>query len=140
MPPVFPSSFTYRSHPFPLLLSISPLSPFSYQSLTLFLLALSRLACPPPPLSFFFRWVCWLTQRTLADIEDAFYGIFANFPSKTLSLAMRGVAFPTGRCYSPPSDTLSQEVSQIISTDTAVRAVYIYIYTAGKKTPRRVTY
>ena len=36
---------------------------------------------------------------------------------------MRGVAFPTGRCYSPPSDTLSQEVSQIISTDTAVRAV-----------------
>eukprot|EP00904_Undaria_pinnatifida_P009717 jgi/Undpi1/5876/HiC_scaffold_2.g01150.m1 len=63
-------------------------------------------------------------QRTLADIEDAFYGIFANFPSKTLSLAMRGVAFPTGRCYSPPSDSLSQEVSQIISTDTAVRELF----------------
>lgn len=59
-------------------------------------------------------------QRTLADIEDAFYGIFANFPSKTLSLAMRGVAFPTGRCYQPPSDTLAQEVSQLISTDTQV--------------------
>lgn len=59
-------------------------------------------------------------KRTLADIEDAFYGIFANFPSKTLSLAMRGVAFPTGRCYQPPSDTLSQEVSQLISTDTQV--------------------
>lgn len=61
-----------------------------------------------------------LNQRTLADIEDAFYGIFANFPVKTLSLCMRGVAFPTGRCYHPPSDTLAQEVSQIISTDTQV--------------------
>lgn len=59
-------------------------------------------------------------QRNLADIEDAFYGIFANFPSKTLSLAMRGVAFPTGRCYHQPSDTLAQEVSQLISTDTQV--------------------
>lgn len=64
-------------------------------------------------------------QRTLADIEDAFYGIFANFPSKTLSLAMRGVAFPTGRCYHPPSDTLAQEVSQIISTDTQVMSGWL---------------
>lgn len=71
---------------------------------------------------FFPEFLHFPPQRTLADIEEAFYGIFANFPSKTLSLAMRGVAFPTGRCYSPPSDTLSQEVSQIISTDTAVRA------------------
>ncbi|CAM9317431.1 unnamed protein product [Ectocarpus sp. 6 AP-2014] len=63
-------------------------------------------------------------QRTLADIEDAFYGIFANFPSKTLSLAMRGVAFPTGRCYQQPSDTLAQEVSQLISTDTQVRELF----------------
>lgn len=63
-------------------------------------------------------------QRTLADIEDAFYGIFANFPSKTLSLAMRGVAFPTGRCYQPPSDTLAQEVSQLISTDTQVSSCF----------------
>ncbi|CAM9410804.1 unnamed protein product, partial [Hapterophycus canaliculatus] len=63
-------------------------------------------------------------QRTLADIEDAFYGIFANFPSKTLSLAMRGVAFPTGRCYQPPSDTLAQEVSQLVSSDTQVRELF----------------
>lgn len=67
---------------------------------------------------------CPANQRTLADIEDAFFGIFANFPSKTLSLAMRGVAFPTGRCYEPPSDTLAQEVSQIISTDTQASSCF----------------
>ena len=66
-------------------------------------------------------------QRTLADIEDAFYGIFANFPSKTLSLAMRGVAFPTGRCYQPPSDTLAQEVSQLMSTDTQVSYTHAHV-------------
>lgn len=64
--------------------------------------------------------IVFANQRTLADIEDSFFGIFANFPSKTLSLAMRGVAFPTGRCYSPPADTLTQEVSQLMSTDTSV--------------------
>ena len=81
-------------------------------ALSLLIRSLSR---PPPPTN----------QRTLADIEDAFYGIFANFPSKTLSLAMRGVAFPTGRCYHPPSDTLAQEVSQIISTDTQVMSGWL---------------
>ena len=60
-------------------------------------------------------------QRTLADIENAFFGIFDNFPIAILSLAMRGVAFPTGRCYKPPSDSLAQEVAQLVSTDTAVR-------------------
>lgn len=60
-------------------------------------------------------------QRTLADIENAFFGIFDNFPSTALSLAMRGVAFPTGRCYKPPSDSLTQEVAQLVSTDSAVR-------------------
>lgn len=61
-------------------------------------------------------------QRTLADIEIAFFGIFDNFPSTALSLAMRGVAFPTGRCYKPPSDSLAQEVAQLVSTDSAVRS------------------
>ncbi|CAM9656701.1 unnamed protein product [Ascophyllum nodosum] len=63
-------------------------------------------------------------QRTLADIENAFFGIFDNFPIAILSLAMRGVAFPTGRCYKPPSDSLAQEVAQLVSTDTAVRELF----------------
>lgn len=63
----------------------------------------------------------WASQRTLADIEESFFGIFANFPSAPLALAMRAVAFPTGRCYAPPSDKLSQEVAQLISTDSEAR-------------------
>lgn len=59
-----------------------------------------------------------------ADIEDAFHGIFANFPNRPLALAMQAVAFPTGRCYPRPSDTLSKEVAQLVSTDSAVRNLF----------------
>lgn len=73
-------------------------------------------------------------QKTLADIEDAFFGIFANFPSRTMALAMRTVAFPTGRCYSNPSDTLTQEVSQLMSSDTAVRVLTLTCNVVVEKT------
>lgn len=36
---------------------------------------------------------------------------------------MRGVAFPTGRCYSQPSDSLKREVAQLVSTNSEVREV-----------------
>ncbi|CAN0279539.1 unnamed protein product, partial [Discosporangium mesarthrocarpum] len=37
---------------------------------------------------------------------------------------MRGVAFPTGRCYPLPSDALSKEVAQLVSTDSEVRDLF----------------
>ncbi|CAM9939748.1 unnamed protein product [Phaeothamnion confervicola] len=63
-------------------------------------------------------------QGITADIEDAFYGVFANFPNAPLALAMRAVAFPTGRCYPRPSDKLAKEVAQLVSTDSAVHELF----------------
>jgi acyl-CoA dehydrogenase len=63
-------------------------------------------------------------QGLLAEIEDSFYGIFENFPTRPLAWAMQGMAFPTGRCYTRPSDTLGREVSALISSDSAVRTLF----------------
>ncbi|CAM9690854.1 unnamed protein product, partial [Choristocarpus tenellus] len=63
-------------------------------------------------------------QNILSDIEKAFYGIFANFPTRPLAWAMQGVAFPTGRCYDPPSDALAREVAQLVSTNSEVRNLF----------------
>ena len=35
-------------------------------------------------------------QGLLADIEDSFYGIFENFPTRTLAYTMKAMTFPTG--------------------------------------------
>ena len=56
----------------------------------------------------------WAMQDTLARAEEAFYGLFANLPSRFYSWAMRGVIFPFvypyGREFEPPRDRLGHEV------------------------------
>jgi hypothetical protein len=37
-----------------------------------------------------------LSMWHVADIEEAFHGIFANFPLAGLGTVMRAVTFPTG--------------------------------------------
>ena len=62
----------------------------------------------------------------LREVEDALFGVFANFPIRPLGWLMRGVCFPTGRCYSvPPSDKLKREVARLISSDSAVRSLLL---------------
>jgi acyl-CoA dehydrogenase len=56
----------------------------------------------------------WAMRDALARIEDAFYGLFANLPSRFLAWALRGVifpfVFPYGREFEPPRDRLGHEV------------------------------
>lgn len=61
-----------------------------------------------------------LTQIT-HDIEDAFYGIFDNFPVRPIGFLMRGISFPLGRAYSVPSDGLVRATSQLITTESEIR-------------------
>jgi acyl-CoA dehydrogenase len=63
-------------------------------------------------------------QGLLCDIEEAFYGIFENFPTRPLAWTMKGMAFPLGRSYHRPSDELARDVSRLVSTDSAVRALF----------------
>jgi acyl-CoA dehydrogenase len=60
-------------------------------------------------------------QNILCDAEEAFDGIFANFPVPVLGATMKALTFPTGRCYSRPGDKLTKAVSDAITTDSAVR-------------------
>ena len=60
-------------------------------------------------------------QSILADTEDAFFGIFNNFPVTGVGSTMRLLTFPTGRCYDRPSDNLVRHASDSITLDTAVR-------------------
>jgi acyl-CoA dehydrogenase len=56
----------------------------------------------------------WSMQDALARTEEAFYGLFANLPSRLIAWGLRGVIFPFiypyGREFEPPSDRLGSQV------------------------------
>jgi len=79
-------------------------------------------------------FVHWALQNALSRAEDAFYGLFANFPSRIVAWAMRGVIFPFvypyGREFPPPDDRLGHEVVGLLLTpgparDRLTAGVYI---------------
>eukprot|EP01041_Mallomonas_annulata_P012399 gene12399-26088_t len=60
-------------------------------------------------------------QSILNDTEDAFFGVFANFPVPLMGNTMRMFTFPLGRTYTKPSDKLVQAVAMAITTPSKVR-------------------
>jgi len=56
----------------------------------------------------------WAIRDALARTEDAFYGLFANLPSRLIAWGLRGVIFPFvypyGREFEYPRDRLGHEV------------------------------
>uniref|UniRef100_A0A7S0Z135 Acyl-CoA dehydrogenase/oxidase C-terminal domain-containing protein n=1 Tax=Hemiselmis tepida TaxID=464990 RepID=A0A7S0Z135_9CRYP len=55
------------------------------------------------------------------DTQEAFMGIFKNFPIPGMGLLMQLPCFPRGREFSPPTDVQRAAVSDSITTPTAVR-------------------
>lgn len=43
-------------------------------------------------------------------VQDAFHGIFANFPIRPVAWTMQALTFPAGESYSRPSDKLMTQV------------------------------
>uniref|UniRef100_A0A7S1TSL9 Acyl-coenzyme A dehydrogenase n=1 Tax=Phaeomonas parva TaxID=124430 RepID=A0A7S1TSL9_9STRA len=60
-------------------------------------------------------------QNITADIEDAFFGIFANFPIRPAGWFMQATTFPLGRTYERPGDNQMKKVAQLVSTDNQFR-------------------
>jgi acyl-CoA dehydrogenase len=58
--------------------------------------------------------VHWALRDALCRIQEAFYGVFENFPSRWLGLAMRLVIFPWGRSFTAPQDRLSTEIARLM--------------------------
>ena len=56
----------------------------------------------------------WAMKDALTRTEDAFYGLFANFPHRIVAWGLRGIIFPFiftyGRKFNPPRDELGHQV------------------------------
>src|SRR5690606_15762527 len=54
----------------------------------------------------------WVLEDCLHRIQEAFYGVFDNFPSRIVGALLRVLVFPWGRAYAPPSDRLGHAVAR----------------------------
>ncbi|MCC7483366.1 MAG: acyl-CoA dehydrogenase [Burkholderiales bacterium] len=86
-------------------------------------------------------FVHWAMREALSRIEEAFYGFFANLPSRLVAWLLRGVIFPFvlpyGREFAPPKDGLGAEVAALLlapgpARERLTRGVFI---PAGENEP-----
>lgn len=68
--------------------------------------------------------LAWCMQDHFYQIQEAFYGLFNNFPSRWLGFVMRVLVFPYGRIFTPPSDQLSHQVASQMLTETPIRKLF----------------
>jgi acyl-CoA dehydrogenase len=63
----------------------------------------------------------WSEEFLLYKLQEAFYGLFDNFPIKGIGTMMRLFVFPYGRTFKKPSDTLDAAVANILRTPNGAR-------------------
>jgi acyl-CoA dehydrogenase len=56
----------------------------------------------------------WALQDCLNRIQEAFYGVFENFPNRIAAWMMRFTVFPWGRVFSPPRDSLGHRLARLL--------------------------
>jgi acyl-CoA dehydrogenase len=56
----------------------------------------------------------WALDDCVHRAQDAFFGLFENFPVRWAGRAMQLLTFPLGRSYAPPSDRLGQRVARLM--------------------------
>jgi acyl-CoA dehydrogenase len=59
-------------------------------------------------------FVEWALRDSEHRAQEAFFGLFDNFPVRWAALALRMLAFPLGRSYGPPSDRLGHRVAALL--------------------------
>ncbi|WP_043972961.1 MULTISPECIES: acyl-CoA dehydrogenase [Acinetobacter] len=60
-------------------------------------------------------------NKALYQVQEAFFGFYANFPMKLAACMVRLICFPFGRPITAPSDQLKQEVAQLIMQEHTFR-------------------
>jgi acyl-CoA dehydrogenase len=65
--------------------------------------------------------VCWSVEVCLYRIQEAVLGILDNLPARPAAWALRGLIFPLGARFRPPSDKLGQRVARDILEDREAR-------------------
>jgi acyl-CoA dehydrogenase len=56
----------------------------------------------------------WALRDSAYRAQEAFFGLFENFPVRWAAWALRVLAFPFGRSFAPPSDRLGHRVSALM--------------------------
>jgi acyl-CoA dehydrogenase len=65
---------------------------------------------PPTDLPF----AQWALDDCVHRAQEAFFGLFENFPLGWAGRVMKLLTFPLGRSYAPPSDRLGQRVARLM--------------------------
>ncbi|HXU63157.1 MAG TPA: acyl-CoA dehydrogenase [Polyangia bacterium] len=63
----------------------------------------------------------WSLEQALFRVEDALYGLLANFPNRPAAWLLGLLIFPFGRRHRPPSDRVGGAVARAMLEDTAAR-------------------
>ena len=58
--------------------------------------------------------VKWTIEDCLNRIQDAFYGVFENFPSRVTGWMLRVVVFPRGKSFTAPRDFLGHQIAKLL--------------------------
>jgi acyl-CoA dehydrogenase len=63
----------------------------------------------------------WACQSCLYRIQEAFKGLFQNFPNRFVSAILKMFIFPWGEQYKMPNDKLGQQVADLLLMPTVSR-------------------
>jgi len=63
----------------------------------------------------------WSMQDALYRAQQAFTGLFENFPNRFVAGLLRALAFPFGKPFAEPSDKLGHAVSKVLLEPSAAR-------------------
>lgn len=60
-------------------------------------------------------------EKALFNVQEAFYGLFNNFPVKFTSGLIKFICFPLGRPVAQPSDQLKRQVAESMMQENTFR-------------------
>ncbi|WP_336038536.1 acyl-CoA dehydrogenase [Acinetobacter calcoaceticus] len=60
-------------------------------------------------------------QKAFLSIQEAFWGLFENFPAKLPAAFVKWICFPFGRVISKPDDELKQQVAELMMQEHPFR-------------------
>lgn len=63
----------------------------------------------------------WALKDALHRTQEAFYGVFENFPNRALASTMRLIIFPWGRVFTGPDDQLGSAVARLMMEPSETR-------------------
>ena len=65
--------------------------------------------------------VKWAIEDCLNRIQDAFYGVFQNFPSRITGRMLRMAVFPLGKSFTAPADYLGRQIAKLLLEGSPTR-------------------